>query len=102
MTNVPHEHDEHGNCIPPQGYSVPTWRFSAWDVAGIVTTGVAGLFTVVGQAGNLLAREFAAMANWSRQNSELREAQAEWEAQQAAAAEDLRRMVEGPIDGEQS
>ena len=97
MTNASHEHDEDGNCIPPQGYSVPTWRFSAWDVAGIITTGVAGLFTVVGQAGNLLAREFAAMANWSRQNSELREAQAGLDAQRAAAAEELRRMVEGDL-----
>lgn len=94
-----HEHDEHGNCILPENPLYPgglaTWRFSPWDIIGIGLTGVGGLFTVGGQACNLLAREFSAMANYSRQNYDLREAQAEWDANQAAVAEDLRRLVEG-------
>lgn len=92
-----HEHDEHGNCIIP----LPAWKFSLWDVAGIAITGVAGLFTVLGQAGNLMAREFAAQANYSRQNHDLRVAQeqakaarAYQEQERAKMAAELERLIE--------
>lgn len=82
--NVPHEHDEDGNCIPPEGvvlYSqeLPNWRFSLWDVAGITLHTAGGLLAnigaVLGTGLGLLARECAAMANNSRQTYDLREAQ---------------------------
>lgn len=97
-----HEHDDEGNCIPPQnGFyatALPTWKFSGWDVAGIALSGIGGLFSVVGQGMNLLARECAAMANWTRQNYELEQAQREHDRERAEAAEALRALVEG--DGE--
>lgn len=99
MSYEDHEHDEDGNCILPEGsvptYDLPSWRFSAWDVAGITATSAAGLFSVLGQGLNLLAREFAAMANWQRQNYDLREARRAYEAEQAAIANDLRALVDG-------
>lgn len=93
--NEDHEHDEDGNCIEVQGFILPSWRFSMWDVAGIATTWVAGLFTVTGQAGNLLAREFSAAANYSRANADMREAHEIAERRKQEMAEELRTLVEG-------
>lgn len=81
------------NPLYPGG--IPTWRFSPWSLAAVLATGIGGLFSVVGQAANLLSREFEAQANYSRQEHEMRTAEREWRAEQAAAAEELRRMVEG-------
>ena len=94
MSEMPHEHDDEGNCLPPEGYQVqehplfpgglPTWKWSPWDVAGVAATTTAGLFLTIGQGLNLLARECNAMANWTRRNYDL---EAEWAAEQAAKAE---------------
>lgn len=105
-TDEPHAHDAEGNCIEPGGqggfYAVelPTWKFSLWDVAGITTTGIAGLFTVTGQALNLLSREFSAMANWKRQTHDIRQAEAArreaveaYEAHQREMAKALERLT---------
>ena len=105
----PHAHDEEGNCVEPGGQdgyyaqALPTWKFSLWDVAGIAATGIAGLFTVTGQALNLLSRECAAMANWKRQSHDIQQAEAArreaveaYEAHQREMAETLRALVEGP------
>lgn len=102
MTEIPHEHDDEGNCIPPENgfYAVglPTWRFSPWDIVGITLTTAGGLFSVVGQGLNLAAREFAAAANYARQNYDLRQAAKAAEEQARSAAEELRALVEGPGD----
>jgi hypothetical protein len=94
-----HEHDSEDNCIPPENGlypgGLPTWRFSMWDVVGITLTGVGGVFSVVGQASNLMAREFSAMANFSRQEFDLRRAQQEYDEHQARIADDLRTLIEG-------
>lgn len=88
MSNIlpeDHDHDEDGNCIVPQGLmTLPEWRWSAWDVVGITATTVGGLFSVIGQGLNLIARECGAMANWSRSNRDIQAAQraqeeARWE-----------------------
>lgn len=98
MSTVPHEHDDEGNCIEPEtgfyAIALPNWRFSLWDIAGIAATGVGGVFSVAGQALNLVARECSAMANWKRQEYDLQQA----EAQRHEVAETLRALVEG--DGE--
>lgn len=99
-----HEHDEDGNCIEPEQvvYQLPTWRFSLWDVAGIVLTTVGGFFGVTNQGLNLLARELTAMANWNRQNYDLRQAQRQYAQHQQAMAADLARLVDGPSSGDES
>lgn len=98
-----HEHDDDGNCIVPTDVSGPIWRFSLWDMAGIAFTGIGGLFGVTGQALNLAARECAAMANWTRQNYDIAQAQARrevevaaYEAHRQAVAADLREMLSEP------
>lgn len=93
-----HEHDEEGNCIIPQDHplhpgGLPTWRFSAWDAVGIFLTGVGGMFSVVGQAANLLARECNAMANWKRNRFDVAEEQELLEAQREAMALDYERLT---------
>jgi len=94
-----HEHDGEGNCLPPSNDlypgGLPTWRFSLWDIVGIAATGVGGVFSVAGQAANLFARECAAMANYSRQEFDLRRAQEEYDENQANIANDLRALIEG-------
>lgn len=94
MSETPHEHDEEGNCIVPE-QELPNWRFSGWDVVGILIAGAAGMCTVSGQCLNLLSREFCAMANYSRQNFDVSEAQIEREAERASIAAELRALVEG-------
>lgn len=99
MSMSDHEHDDQGNCIPPESPlypgGLPTWRFSPWDIAGIVLTGVGGVFSVAGQTANLLARECSAMANFNR--AEFDQARAEREAaiEQWRMADDLRKIVLG-------
>ncbi len=106
---IPHEHDEDGNCIPPENgfyaQELPTWRFSIWDVVGIGFFGIANVLTVTGNAFGLLSRECAAMANWTRQNHDLKVAEAQRKAadeahlaHQRQMAETLRGIVEGPED----
>lgn len=100
MTEIPHEHDAEGNCIPPEGgfpvvFTPPTWRFSMWDIAGIAFHTVSGVLQSLGSGTGLLAQECAAMANWTRQKQDLEQAQAEQEKVKAAMAEDLRAMIEG-------
>ena len=82
----------------PEGFypqALPCWRFSLWDVAGIAMTTAGGLFSVVGQGLNLAARECAAMANYTRQNYDLRQAQKAERAERRAMGEDLRALIEG-------
>jgi hypothetical protein len=99
MSQQSHEHDDEGNCIPsdnglyPGG--LPTWRFSTWDVVGIALTGVGGVFSVIGQAANLLARECSAMANFERAEFDQRRAEDELAEQQWLMAKDLRALIEG-------
>lgn len=113
MTNIPHEHDEDGNCIPPENgfyaQALPTWKFSFWDVAGVALSISGGMASVAGQGLAYLARECAAMANWKRQNYELalaqrqREAEVEaYEANQRQMAEYLRGIVDGPTEEDPS
>lgn len=83
-----HEHDE--SCG-----GQPNWRFSLWDVAGITMFGIAGIFSALHQTGNLIARELEAMANYSRQSYDLRQARKQHEAHQAQMAAELRGLVEG-------
>ena len=94
-----HEHDAEGNCLPPSDSlypgGLPTWRFSLWDVVGIVATGLGGVLSVGGQALNLFARECSAMANYSRQEFDLRRAQEEYDEHQTTIANDLRALIEG-------
>ena len=88
--------DNEGWVAATPQYAGPNWRYSTWDILGISLTTVGGLFSVVGQGFNLLAQEFAAQANFSRQAKTLREAEAFEAAQRAAVAEELRALVDGP------
>src|SRR5690242_16885169 len=74
-------------------YVMPCWKFELWDMAGVMTTTVAGLFLTIGQGLNLAAREFSAMAQWRRQRFDQAEYQAAYEAQQRYLAEELERQV---------
>ena len=77
---------------------LPSWRFSLWDVAGIALHTAAHIAGDVAQGLGLLSREFAAMANNSRQTYDLQQAEeAQREAQEAIGA-DLRALIEGPGD----
>lgn len=106
---IPHAHDEEGNCIPPEdgfyAQAEPVWKFSLWDVVGISTAAIGGLFSVTGQGFALLSTQCQAMANWKRQTWDIRAAEkarreqvAAFEAHQRQMAETLRGLVEGPED----
>lgn len=84
-----HDHDEDGNCIMPDDHplfpgGLPTWRFSLWDIAGIAITTAGGAALAIGQGLQIMAREFNAMANWTRAQHE---AKMEWHSREAARAE---------------
>lgn len=113
--NVDHDHDDDGNCIPPQptaGFyevSQPNWRFSIWDVAAIGVSfvgSIAGSLGGIGinfhQACNLLSREFEAAANFQRQTLDLEEAHRLNEAARRQMSEGLERLISGPESGDLS
>lgn len=82
----------------PQVVEYPKWKFSGWDVAGIAVAGVAGVCLVASQALNLVARELAAMANYSRENYDYYQAKAREDIDREAMAEALRGIVDGEDD----
>lgn len=93
-----HEHDAEGNCIPPNGLyaqSVPTWKFSLWDVVGITLTGTGAAVNAFANMLGYIGRECSAQANYSRQNFELAEARRLNEHARRQMAEGLRNLVEG-------
>jgi hypothetical protein len=112
--NIDHDHDDEGNCIPPQSngfyaQELPTWRFSLWDVAGVAVSfvgSVAGSLGSIGinfhQACNLISRECQAAANYSRQNYELAEAHRLNEQARAQMSEGLEHLILGPEHGDLS
>lgn len=84
-----HEHDEDGNCIIPEDHplfpgGLPTWHFSMWDVAGITLATASGVAAALSQGLQVMAREFNAMANWTRAEHE---AEMEWHSQEVARME---------------
>ena len=96
-----HEHDE--ECEAQQAYALPAWKWSNWELVGIGSAVLGGVLNSIAQGCNLLAREAAASANWSRHNYELEQAQAEEEERlerdalvRAEMADELRGIVEGP------
>lgn len=97
MTN--HEHDAEGNCIPPENgfyaQSVPTWKFSLWDVVGITLTGTGAAVNAFANMLGYIGRECTAQANYSRQNFELAEAHRLNQAARAEIDRSLREIVEG-------
>lgn len=94
-----HAHDAEGNCLPPENgfyaQSLPTWKFSVWDVVGIVLTGTGGAVNAFANMLGYIGRECAAQANYSRQNFELAEAHRLNERARRQMAEGLRAIVEG-------
>jgi len=109
MSDVEHDHDEQ----PSEGFyniQQPCWRFSAWDMAGV---GISLLGAVVGggmqyigssihQASGMIAREFAAAANYQRQTFDLEEAHRLNEAARAQMDQSLRELTmldAAPEDG---
>lgn len=68
-----HEHDEDENCLNDDGsihvHEVvePNWEFSGWDVLGVVAHTLGGVGNMLGQGFTLLAREFYAAGQFSRQ-----------------------------------
>lgn len=110
MSDTDHDHDEQGNCIPPQGggdfYNItqPNWRFSFWDIAAIGTSFVGSIAGSIGSIGinfnsaaNMLAREFSAAANFSRQTKELEEAQRLNERARQQMSNGLERILRGDL-----
>lgn len=93
--NIQHDHDEDGNCI--EG-TQPSWRFSMWDIIGVSTFAAGNVLGAIGAGLGLLAQEFCAAANYSRQEKDLREAQRAYEAQQRAIGQDIAAIVHGPHD----
>jgi hypothetical protein len=100
-----HEHDEQGNCIVPENglysQSLPVWQFSMWEMASIGAAVVGGLGGVLMHGANMLAREFAAKANFNRQNHDLkvareqaRAARAYQEQERAKMAAELERLIQ--------
>lgn len=97
MSAQHHEHDEHGNCIEPDppGYidGVPHWRLSAWDFIGIGFDTGSSLFGVVGGFLRAIAKEFYAMANYSRANYDARAELAAEDAARREMGEAYRQLV---------
>lgn len=79
-----------------EGNDQPCWRFSLWDVAGITAHAVCGTLIHVGQSVGILAREFQAAANHSRQQRDLYEYHRQRERDKKQMAADLSRIVDGP------
>ena len=109
MSNIDHDHDDEGNCIPPQGGGLydqtqPNWRFSFWDAAAVGVTTLGAIVGTIGHVGtvfhqgcNMLAREFGAAANFSRQTKELEEAQRLNERARQQMSNGLERMLRGDL-----
>jgi hypothetical protein len=87
--------DETETCEGYYEVSQPVWKFSFWDVTGITLAGVAGVFSVLGQAGHLMAQQCGAMANWKRQTWDLEEARRLSDHARKQMADSLRKVVEG-------
>lgn len=99
MIPTDHDHDENGNCIPPEWMAPPAWRFSGWDIAGVAFHTAMGVSQAISGGFSLLAQECAAMANYSRREYDAQQARrAQLEAQRAMGA-DLRAIIEGPDGG---
>lgn len=81
----------------PVGIQRPSWTFSWWDMAGVASFLIGGVFKTVGQGLDMLGREFSAAAN----NERDRQAQAEhvfWqERMQAAADRETREILGIPV-----
>lgn len=77
----------------------PIWRFSLWDVAGITLSVIGGFFQASSQGAQLMARECAAAANFSRQEKELREAEAARKAERREVAQVLDGLLQGEVEG---
>lgn len=89
-----HEHDEHGNCIIPEGEQpvTPSWQFSPWNVAGFALTTLGGVFSVLQQGANMAAQECWSHARWvANEREALMQAFAEDRAR-AEMSETLERM----------
>lgn len=99
MSAQHHEHDEHGSCIEPDppGYvdGVPNWRLSIWDFIGIGFSTGSSLFGTVGGFLQAVAKEFYAMANWSRANYDRRAELAAEDANREAMAAAYHDLVYG-------
>ena len=94
MSEIPHEHDEDGNCIMPEDYEPPPpTDFSPWEFVGIVATVASGFAQCAAQGLNMIATACWTHAKWKRNVLEA-QYEAEWEAQQRAEmAEAYERMV---------
>lgn len=76
-----------------EGVPAFAWRFSAWDVLGIVSHVGANAAVAVANGFGLLSREFAAAANRSRQNYDNRQAAREASLARREMARDLRGLI---------
>lgn len=92
--NAPHDHDDDGDCLAPH-----CWRFSLWDIAGLLIATLAHVLGMLSGGGLGLAREFFAMANWSRRNRDIKVMRRYEQAQRRAMSEDLRKFVDNEGDG---
>lgn len=89
-----HEHDEDENCLNEDGsihvYGLPepNWEFSGWDLLGVAAHTIGGMANMAGQGFQLLAREFYAAAQFSRQ-------QRVEKAKRRSILEDIRELERG-------
>lgn len=89
-----HEHDEDENCLNEDGsihvYELPepNWEFSGWDLAGVISHTLGGMANMAGQGFQLLAREFYAAAQFSRQ-------QRAEKAKRRSIVEDIKALERG-------
>lgn len=90
-----HEHDEHGNCILPDGqaYEPPSWKFDPWNIAGMVLTMVSGFGQVIAQGTNMMAQECWTHARWRKEQREAEEAYLQEFAERQEMAEAYERLV---------
>jgi hypothetical protein len=78
-----HEHDEDGNCVFPE-MTLPSVRFSGWNLAGIAASTVGGFFSALSQGLGLTAQQCWNHARWVDDRlEELRQ----WEIEEANRAE---------------
>lgn len=97
--NIEHEWDEDGACNIAVTPEEPCWRWSNWDLVGILLNTVSNLFNSIAGGLNLLARECQASAEFQRAEFQRRRDEYAQEVARAEMAGAYEGLVFG-FDGE--
>lgn len=89
--NVNHEWSEGGECVVEVHQNQPCWKFSLWDISGILFGTIGGVLISVGTGLGYINRECQAHAEWKR---------SQYDAAVEAYREDVARSeMAGALEG---